>query len=230
MTDTVAVDIPEDSSAQRRYGRSVMWSGLGAFYRSFLPFTALLAVNALIQGLLILPNPTISGSGAWFWILGIVSYLVAVVALGYAAAIALTSAARTPGFGPAGRMLAARFWPTVLWVVIWSVCCWILTFFWIVPGLVLFLITPYVVLAAVHGSPNPVAANFRAIKQRFGRFLVTLIVQCVIGAVVYILVLLNGYFVQGFPASILYWFIGGWFMCWFLAAWALLFTSTTAGE
>jgi hypothetical protein len=127
--------------------------------------------------------------------------------------------------GAAVDTLRARTWPLLAWSL-GLVLVAILGFsLFVVPGFVVLALTPYLLLAVIDGSRNPVAANFRTIGARWGRWLVTVVLMGVICFVMWFLSALDGFFVTGAPGAIIAWLVLGLVSAWFTCAWALVYRS-----
>ena len=86
-------------------------------------------------------------------------------------------------------------------------------------------ITPYLLLAVVDGQPRPLAVNFAALRDRWGRWLLTVAVIAVVCLVIWLLSALDGFFVTGFLGAIIGWLGIGLVSGWLICAWVLVYRS-----
>ncbi len=227
MSTTTETTVPGKPAAL--YGASSLVTGLGNVFRNFGAFAFAIVINAVIQAIIVLPDP-MAEFGAYSVVMGIISYLVIIVSFGFVCATALRAATKQAG-GIAGtrELLRPRLVPFVLWMIGWTVVVLVGLALWQLPGYLLFIITPFLMFAVIDGKPNPVGANFRAIGNRFGRFLVTAIIQLILWGILTLFVGLNTFFITGSVASVLFWIVGGFVITWFTCAWALIYRSTNVG-
>lgn len=142
--------------------------------------------NALVQGLLLLGNPTPSLSV--IFVLG--ALVSALLWLGtYAIVVAGTLQQRITG----------RF-------VAWTVLLWLVVILGLIPfngilGLLILAATPYLPLAAMADAGNPVSANFRTIGRAPLRYVWRIIVFALLALLAWLLLALNAFFVGGFVAA-----------------------------
>ncbi len=117
---------------------------------------------------------------------------------------------------------------------IWVVVQWVLILigFLIFPllGILIGVLTAFVPLAAADGQGNPFAANFRAIKDRPGRWLITSVIFLVLAAVLLVLSAVNVFFIHGTVASFIFWLVIGLVASWLLTAYAAIYRSTRVGR
>lgn len=224
-----SVSVAPATGQAKFFGFSVLVSGVGRFFRAFVPFAIVIIVNAIIQALLVLPNYTV-GLSAGFIATCIVSAVVMIVSFALLNAAALDAA--TPGRVSIGQAFAtcrAHFWLFLLWAVIEYLLVLIGMILYTYPALLVLLLTPFVTLAAMDGKRNAIGANFRAIGARPGRWLITTLILGVILIVSYLLLAVNGFFIAGFLGSIIAWLYKGVFASWVLASYAALYRSTKVG-
>jgi hypothetical protein len=127
--------------------------------------------------------------------------------------------------GAAIDTLRNRTWPLLAWSL-GLVLVAILGFsLFVVPGFVILALTPYLLLAVIDGKRNPIAANFRTIGARWGRWLVTVVLMGVICFVMWFLSALDGFFVTGSPGAMIAWLVLGLVSAWFTCAWSLVYRS-----
>lgn len=228
MTAVSTVEVAEPEV--RYYKFSVLITGIGRYFRAFLPLLLVTIVNALIQALLVIPNifPEMT---LGFIATVIPSFIVLVVSFAILNGAAL--AAATPGRVSikAGVQAGfAHFWLFLLWAVVEYILVMAGLIIYAPLGLLVLLVTPFITLAAVDGKKNAIGANFRAIGNRFGRYLITVIIAgLLLVPVTYLLLVLEGLFINGFWGALLAWGLMGTYCSWVLASFAALYRSTKVG-
>ncbi|MEI8080575.1 MAG: hypothetical protein WCI74_01860 [Actinomycetes bacterium] len=214
---------------QKYYKFSVLITGIGRFFRAFVPLIVVIIINAVIQALLVIPNYTV-GLSAGFIATVIVSFVVLVWSFGLLNAAALNAA--TPGrvsIGSTFATLGAHFWLFVLWAVIEYLLVMAGLILYTYGAFVVLLVTPFITLAAMDGQKVAIVANFKAIGGRPIRWIITTLILGVILVISYLLTAVNGFFINGFLGSIITWVYWGIFASWVLASYAALYRSTKVG-
>ena len=210
--------------AKPLYRVSVLAVGFVRMWRAWKIVIPVVIINAALQALLTLPNvlPYLSIA---FIVVSLLSLLILVKAYNFVAAAMLQAVA-----GPVDwRGVYANLWHRYFVLLAWSVGLLILVLvgmsLYVVPGLVVIALVPYLLLAVVDGKRNPLAVNFRTIGARWGRWLITVAIMGVICFVLWFLSGLNGFFVTGAPAVLIEWLVLGLIASWFTCAWALVYRS-----
>jgi hypothetical protein len=211
----------------RTYRISAMASGLVRMWRGWSVIVPVVIVNALLQALLVWPDatPMIDSSAILY---AVVSGLVFLASYGLVAATALHVADGRVGWRQAAGVLRQHGPRVTLWAVGLGLVAALGFAVYTVPGLVVLALTPFLLLAALDGQRNPLAANFRTIGRRFWRWLGTTIIT---GVVVIVGALGSGlftFFTRGSFASLVVWFVAGLVLAWFTTAWALIYRSAAA--
>ena len=213
---------------EREYGFSALFSALGRMWRGTAPALVAIVLNAIVQSLLVYWNAPI-GMNFPFIISLVLSFLALVLGLGLLSRTALDSVSGRVGLGQAWAETRAALPTIVLWI---SVVVLIVTLGALVRPLLAWLLISllaFVPLAAADGKRNALGAAFKAIGERWGRWLVTLIFVSIISLVLFLLTAVNVLFVKGFPASLIAWLVLGLVAWWFLTAWAEIYRSTKVG-
>ena len=206
------------------YRVTALGSALLRMWRAWRVLIPVVIVNAVVQSLLVLPGvlPYLTWA---FVLLAVVGFLVMVVSYGMVAAAMLRSVdgqVRWTTVLPAVRAC----WPRLLlWSVVLLVAVTVGLALYVVPGILVLALTPYVLLAVVDGRPDPWRTNLRAIRVRWGRWLVTIAMMIVISALMWLLAALDGFFVTGAPAALIGWLVLGLVASWFVCTWALVYRS-----
>ena len=206
------------------YRVSVLAVGFVRMWRAWKIVIPVVIVNAALQALLLLPNvlPYLTVA---FVIVSLLSLLILVKAYNFVAAAMLQAAV-----GPVEwRAVYANLWHRYFVLLAWSVGLLILVLIgvslYVVPGLIVIALAPYLLLAVVDGKRNPLAVNFKTIGARWGRWLVTVIIMGVLSFGVWFLSALNGFFITGAPGAFIGWILIGFVASWFTCAWALVYRS-----
>ena len=213
---------------EREYGFSSLFSALGRMWRGTAPALVAIVVNAVVQSLLVYWNAPI-GMNFPFIVSLVLSFAALVLGLGLLSRTALDSVSGRVSLGQAVAGTKAALPKIVLWI---SAVVLIVTLGALVRPLVAWLLISllaFVPLAAADGKSNALGAAFKAIGERWGRWLVTLIIVSIISLVLFLLTAVNVLFVKGFPASLIAWLVLGLVAWWFLTAWAEIYRSTKVG-
>lgn len=226
-----ATEVKEAAASEKPkvYGHTVFFTAAARYWRAVWVFLAVIVVNAILQAILILPDGDLPGLNALFIIKAILSYLVMVWALSIMVSAALQTPNGKVSFGAAIKGSRANIGKFFGWTLLWTVVCVVLMMFYVVPGLIAMMVLPFVIFAASDGQSNPFKANFQAIGNRFGRYLITLLVTLVFLSGLYVFAGLSAFVYPYFFASLWMWFICGIVGSWLITGWALLYRSTKVG-
>lgn len=220
----------QDCGTQGLYRYSALASALRRMWRGWAVALPVLIANAVIQAVLIAPTLSEPASGAY----QVVSVVVSAVVL-LASALLVQSAAVAAVVGSAG-------WQPVLARVR---SCWLKLAMWIVvlallvivglclntwPGLVVPAVLAFLVTAASVGTRNPLRANFRVIWCRPVRWLITMLAIGVIAAIVWVLMVLNWFFVPSVVGAFASCLVGGWLTWWWATSLAMIYLSVKPDE
>ncbi|MGV1035861.1 MAG: hypothetical protein ACOYD0_02390 [Candidatus Nanopelagicales bacterium] len=214
----------------KQYGWSAFATACARFWRATLLFAAVAGVNAAIQALLTVPKPVPGLNNAEFLLLALASYLVLLVSLAAISTAALRTVSGRAGFADTWNAMRPRLGHFILWTFLWTVACTVGFMLFAVPGIILLLLTPYMVIAAADGTGNPLTANFRAIGSRFGRYLITVITSCVWLVLLYVTSGVTSFILDGANAAFAFWLIAGVSGAWMVTTWALIYRSTPVGS
>ena len=206
------------------YRVSVLAVGFVRMWRAWKILIPVIIVNAALQALLLLPNvlPYLTVA---FIIVSLLSLLILVKAYNFVAAAMLQAAVGQVDL----RSVNANLWKRYFVLLAWSVGLLVLVLIgvslYVVPGLIVIALAPYLLLAVVDGKRNPLAVNFKTIGARWGRWLVTVLIMGVLCFGVWFLSALNGFFITGAPGAFIGWILIGFVASWFTCAWALVYRS-----
>lgn len=180
-------------------------SNMVAAWRIAIPVVLL---NAVIQALLLVvdPSPPLTW---WIWPLALVSFAAIVVTLAVILAALLLGARGDCSWSGATSVIRSRLLPLALYaagLVIASIIGFAL---WVLPGLIVLALTPYLLIAVMAGEPNPIMSNLRAIRARVGRWILLLLVTGVVGGALWVGSALVAFFVPGTLGTFLTWLVIG---------------------
>lgn len=204
------------------------WTALGSallrMWRGWSIIIPVVVVNAALQALLVWPDVTPAWDAAT-----IALALASAVVFGVALAFVTATALRVPD----GRVT----WP-VAWAVVrtrWrAFAAWaagLLAAMTVATALnplvcvLVVLLTPFVLLAALDGHGNAVVTDLRTIGRRFWRWLIT---AAVVGFVLVLGSALSGvtqFFLRGGFGAAVVWIVAGLVLAWFTVAWGLIYRS-----
>lgn len=208
------------------YRFSALAYALARMWRAWAVIVPVVVANAALQALLVWRVPDV---GDWLPLVLVALASLAVFAIAYG--LVASAALRVPdghvGWPAAAAGLREHAGRFSLWAAVLVIATIVGLMLYTIPGLVVLAVTPFVLLAALDGRPNPLAANFHAMGERFWRWLATALVT---GAVVLLGTVLAGFtafFVRNPAASLVAWLVCGLVLAWFITAWALVYRSTS---
>lgn len=214
----------------RQYRRSVLSSAIKRTWESGRVFAIVTVVNAVIQALLILPQPIYAINTPLFIFLGLVSYVVLLASVTLVIGAALRSGRGPSTIGGAYRQMRPRLVRFLVTTLIWTVACIAGLLLWGIPGFVIFATTPFVLMSAADGDRHPLRDNFQAIRFRFGRYVAVLIVNLIVLLFMYLGSFALNFFLNSALAAFIVWLYVGFLGTWLLTGWALLWRSTPPGQ
>jgi hypothetical protein len=226
--DSGSTPAPAHGTLPKKYGFSALLTGCAKMWHGVLAAMVFIVLNAVIQSVLTWWNPQ-SGLNAAFIIAFAVSIVSMLVTFAVISRVSLDSISGRVSLGQALSGARAQLVHFALWVVVqWLAITVGLLIYWPLGALVAVL-TPFLPLAAIDGRANPIRANFSALKDRWGRWLITAVLIALGYLIWFLLMAVNVFFVKGFPASLIVWLVGGILGWWLLTAWAAIYRSTTVG-
>ena len=157
------------------YRVSVLATGFGRMWRAWTIVIPVIVVNAAVQGLLLLPGglPYLTVP---FIVVALLSLVVLVLSFTLVATAMLGATTGRVGWADVTTGLGRRYLLVLAWAAGLLVVVLIGVSLYVVPGLIVIALTPYLLLAVVDGQRNPIAVNFRTIGARWGRWAITVIV------------------------------------------------------
>lgn len=225
---------PTDSGAApsagvtKKYGFSALITGLARMWRGTAPALIVIAVNAIVQAVLIFWNAQV-GLNAAFIISFIISFAVLLVSFAVLARTALAAVDGKVSLSGAISGTTAVLGNFVLWAVVLFVLVTIGFMIYPFVGLLVCWLLAFLAPAAADGQKNAIGANFRALKDRWGRWLITSILLSIGGVIMFLLMAVNVFFIHGFMASLIGWLVLGLVAWWLLTAWSAIYRSTKVG-
>jgi hypothetical protein len=219
-------DRADGRRAGKRYGFSVLLSGIAVARHQWWGLLLVVLVNAVVQMLTGVWTPLTTDTPQ-FYLSSLISFVVLVASLGAVCALALACVDRRRGVGAALRSGSwGRF---ALWTVGLTVVVYLLTFAWVAPAVIAMFLVPFVPLAAMDGKRNPLAVNFRVIGARWARYIVTVVFWAIIMVVVFVGLVLAFITFPWWGVTLLGWVLKGLVGVWLICAFAGLYRSTRAG-
>lgn len=223
-------DLPAPSSAAAKpYGFSALLSGLAKMWRGTAPALIAILVNTIVQAVLVFWNAPI-GLNFAFIVSVIISLAVLLVCFALLARTALEAVdgkVSLPGAISSTTTVLPNF-------AVWALALLVLVTlgFMVYPfvGLLVCWLLAFLAPAAADGKRNAIGANFAALKQRWGRWLITSVLLSIGGVIMLVLAAVNVFFITGFAASLIAWLVLGLIAWWLLTAWSAIYRSTTVGS
>lgn len=181
-----------------------------------------IAANAVLQALLVLPDPTAEAS-VGFLLGALASGLVALAT--YAVLVATTVSPDASAMKHALRVRGLRF---AAWTIALTVLVVIGTAFFLgVPGYVIAAVSVYLPIAAMSAGGNPLAAGFSAIGRRPLAYLLRLLLTIIVAAVVFVQAAVTSFFVGGAAATAITMVVIGLLAWWLTRVWSTAFARAT---
>jgi hypothetical protein len=194
-----------------------MWRG----WRIVLP---VVVINAVVQGVLLLPGglPYLT---AGFILTAVASFVVLAASFTLVSASMLQAVEGAVSTHSTLAALRTRIWPVLAWSLGLVAVVTVGLALYVIPGLVVLAVTPYLLIAVVDRARNPLATNFRVLRARWGRWLVTIAIVAFICLLMWLLSALDGFFVTGSGGAIIGWLGIGLVSSWLICAWTLVYRS-----
>lgn len=180
-------------------------SNMAAAWRVAIPVVLL---NAVIQSLLLVvdPSPPLTW---WIWPLALVSFAAIVGTLALVLGALLLGARGDCSWSAAASVTRSRLLPLLLYAAALIILTTIGLALWVLPGLVVLALTPYLLIAVMAGETNPIMSNLRAIRARVGRWILLLVVTGILGGALWVGSALVAFFVPGTIGTFLTWLVIG---------------------
>lgn len=212
------------TTAAPLYRVSVLATGFARLWRGWRVVVPVVIINALLQGVLLLPGvlPYLSLA---FVAVAVLSLIVLIGSFGLIAAAMLQAVEGPVSTSAALATLRTRALPLLAWSIGLALVAVVGFALFVVPGFLVLALTPYLLLAVIDGERNPVAINFRTIAARWGRWLITVLIMGALCFGLWLLSAVDGFFVTGAPGAMIAWLALGLVSAWFTCAWALVYRS-----
>lgn len=208
------------------YRISALARGVQGVARAWAVVIPVIVVNAVLQAAIIALG-VLPGLSIGFIALAALSYTLLVLSF-VVVALALLRAIDGDLRGTSGvrRVLVDaphRLGPALAWSLALVAAIIIGLALYVVPGLVVIALFPYLLIAVVDRRRHPLAVNFTTMGRRFWRWLLTIAVMGIGCAIIWFLATANGFFIAGPLGSLIAWLAFGVIAAWFTAAWALVY-------
>lgn len=209
-------------ASTRLYGFSALATAVVRMWRAWRILLPVVIVNALVQAALLIPGllPYLSVP---FILASLLSFVVLVLSFGAVAAAMLQAVQGPVDARAVWGALRARWLPLLAWSLGIVVIATIGFSLYVLPGFAVLAAVPYLLLAVVDGRSRPLRVNFRTIGARWGRWFVTVCVLAIVCLVVWVLALVDTFFVGGVGGAFIGWIFLGMVAGWFVCAWALIY-------
>jgi len=217
-------DVADMTHMAEPYRVSTLASAFVKMWRAWRLLVPVVLANAVIQSLLIWPVFTY-GSGMWGVLSAVASAIVMAAGFAVIAICALRVADGPVHWSAVASTLRACGWRLALWTAIWGIAFAVGLALYVIPGVIVIALTPFLPLAVVDGQAQPLRVNVEVLRARLARWLVTvLLVLCVL-VVGWNISGFVAFFLRGPLASMLVWLVGGWLIAWFTTAFGLIYRS-----
>lgn len=211
------------------YGFSVLATAAVRMWRGWQIVVPVVVMNAALQAFLLMPGllPYLSVP---FVVVALFSFVALALAFGAVAATMLQAVEGPIDARFSWSALRFRWLPLLAWSFGLVVVVTLGFALYVVPGWVILALTPYLLLAVIDGQPGPLIVNFRTVRARWGRWLVTILALGVLCLILWLLTLVVTFFVGGPGGAFIGWSALGIVASWFVCAWALIYRSVNPGE
>jgi len=225
MTNTTVQSAPAVADEPQLYRISALFYGFLRMWRGWKIVLPVLLANALIQSLLTL-IPVGDGFSAGFMATVVVSAFVLVVAGAVLTAACLDAVSGPVTASSVRAHLQSNLGRFAITIVALAVVVMIGLGIYTWPGLLIAALLPFVTLAAMDGTSNPIAANFRVIAARPFRWLITMLTIGGIALIMWVLMAVNGFFVPSWVGAFVACLVGGLLVWWWQTSLALIYRSS----
>lgn len=226
--EATITEAKDQQALPRHYGFSVLLTGFTRLFKQPAAFAAVIVFNAIVQMALTLWTPIISSS--WqFAVSALISLIGLLLSFAWVCRLALATVDGKLTFSDLLRQTPVNLGRFLLWVLAELVLIFVLAALGFWPGLIFILLIPFVALAAIDGK-SPVAANFAAIRERFGRYLTVMVWWIIVMLVSDVLLGLGAITLPEWALAFFGWIYKGIIGAWLTSAFAVLFRSTRAGQ
>lgn len=191
-------------------------------------FAIIITINAVIQTLLILPQPIFGLNTRLFIGLATISTLSILLTTAVILGTILASGEQSTSLGNGVRQIKPRLWKFLGWTLLWLVLTVAGLLVWIIPGLIVAALFPFVGIAIADGSRHPFSANFQAMRARFGAFVAALAATFIVLVLMYLASVVLVIFLPTAVAALLTWLYVGLIGVWLIRSWVRLYRRATA--
>ncbi|MFM9134309.1 MAG: hypothetical protein ACKOT0_02545 [bacterium] len=205
------------------YRVSALATALVRMWRAWSVILLVSLADAIIQVALVLAARSAT-SYAVFLLLAAVSYLGLVLSFGLVCRALLDSLDGRPvALRELMRETGRRFPALLAWSLAIVALATLGLLLYVVPGLIVLALFPYLLIAVVDAKANPLAVNFRTIAARWGRWIITAVIVGVIAFGIWLAAALDTFFLRTMPGLLAAWVLIGLVASWVICAWLLIY-------
>ncbi|NQU36035.1 MAG: hypothetical protein HQ526_00380 [Actinobacteria bacterium] len=191
-------------------------------------FAIIAVTNAVIQTLLILPQPIFGLNTSLFVILSAISTVSILLATAGIVGTVLSIDEGPTNLRNGVRQIRPRLWLFLGWTMLWLVLIVAGLLLWIIPGLIVAAVFPFVGIAIADDNPHPFAANFRAIRAHIGAFVAASAATFAILVLMYLVGAALAFLLPGPVAALITWIYVGLIGAWLIRGWVRLYRRAMA--
>lgn len=211
----------------RTYRISPLGSAFIRMWRAWRILVPVLSVDVVIQAVTVWP-PFTYDSDAWTVVSALISGVALWLSFGFICASALEVSDGSVRWASVLHRMRASALAFFVWSLVWGVAVAVGLALFVIPGVAVIALTPFLALAVLDGKPSPLMVNFRIIGGRFWSWLITTVLVLLVLIVCWYASGFAGFFLRPPLAAVPVWLVGGWLVAWFTTAFALLYRSVEA--
>jgi MFS family permease len=186
-------------------------------------FVIIAVINAVVQTLLIVPQPIFGLNTPLFLVLAAISTVSILLATAAILGTILSIGERPLSLRNSARRIRPRAWLFLGWTLLWLVLIVAGLLIWIIPGLIVAAVLPFVGIAIADGNTRPFVANLHAIQVNVGAFIGALAATFVVLFFLYLIGAGLAFLLPGVLAAFLTWIYVGLIGAWIIRGWVRLY-------
>lgn len=194
-------------------------------WRAWRIIIPVVVANAIVQvALVILPVPYDAPFVAP--VMTILSGVVALSALVIVASAAHFVVETRVTWAQVRASLQHNFLRSLLWAATLATLIFLGVSFWVLPGVIVAAVTPFVLVAAATGDRHPLRSNFRVIGHKFWRWAVTTVLISIMLVVGSLVAGFTEFFLRELLGASIVWLVLGVFASWVITAFTLIYRAS----